>query len=306
MDVPGYADQLLSSPEGSPIYYPRPEAGLACQLSPSDSLPAQSFDRAAFGSLGIHSPLSCSPPAYNFHTCASDARLVPDCLSATDVCEIPADCGLHQDDFCLLQQPQGGSLEQAHHDPHHVLPMNSSLLTPDQSPAPSDSHHYSKREQAEISILAQQISSLASSFTMSLQNVAETPSSFPSACDWSRRPAPLPPPKCELILDDGVFASVLTDLEMATRKSGSSGPDGAPPSSQQDSSPSGNGSPAWELEEKPLGFPPTIPEDLLPAEQFAVLDGFGLLLGHHDQSSGLHQLSLYMQSGFQRGNSSKL
>lgn len=298
MDVHGYTDQLLSSPEGSPSYYSYPEAGLTCHQSPRDSLPAaadQTFDQAAFGALRAHSPPYSSSPTYDFEACTSDARLVPDCLSVSDMSEIPLDCALHQDDFSLLQQPQGGSPIQGQHVPDHVLPTHSSLLTPNQSPTSTESDHYNEREQAEISILAQQISSLASSFARyhtlkPLQNVAQpaTTNTLPSARDWPRQP-PLLPPKPELVLDDVVFDSILKDLDLVTGKSSSSGPGAVPYSYHQ-------------LEQEPLALSPTIPEDLLPAEQFTVMEAFSLQLERHDQNTGLHQLNHYMQSGLQQGN----
>ncbi|XP_076598371.1 neuronal PAS domain-containing protein 4-like [Chaetodon auriga] len=300
MDVHGYTDQLLSSPEASP-YYSYPEAGLTCHQSPSDSLPAaaeQTFDQAAFSALSSHSPLSSSSPTYDFQACTADARLVPDCLSVSDMCESPVDCALHQDDFSLLEQPQGGSLVQAHHVPHHVLPEHSSLLTSNQS------NHYNEREQAEISILAQQISFLASSFAMydtlnPLQNVFQpaTSDTLNSACDW---PHHLPlhsglPPKRELVLEDGVLDSILKDLDMVARKSSLSGPAVAPYSEQQGLLHSRSGS--HQLAQGPLGLSPTIPGDLPPAEQFTVMNDFSLQFGRHDQNTGLHQLNHYVQSG---------
>ncbi|XP_074502737.1 neuronal PAS domain-containing protein 4-like isoform X1 [Sebastes fasciatus] len=282
MDVHGYTDQLLSSPECSPSYYSYPEAGLTCHQSPSDSLPAaaaeQTFDQAAF--LSARSPLSSSSPTYDFPACTADARLVPDRLSVSDTCESPVDCALHQDDFSLLQQPQGGSLVQVHHVPIHVLPIH--LLTPNQSPTSTESNHYDEREQAEISILAQQISSLASSFSMyhtfnPLHNVAQhaTTNTLPSACDWPTLPSALPL-KRELVVDDGVFDSILKDLDMVARKSSLCDP--------------------HQLDPESLGL---IVEDPLPAEQFTVTDPFGLQLGRH-QNTGLHQLNHYMQSGLQQ------
>ncbi|XP_044070780.1 neuronal PAS domain-containing protein 4-like isoform X2 [Siniperca chuatsi] len=302
-DVHGYTDQLLSSPEGSPSYYSYPEAGLTCHQSPSDSLPAaieQTFDQAAFGALSARSPLSSSSSTYDFQACTSDARLVPDCPSVSDICESPVDCALHQDDFSLLEQPEGGSLVQVHHVPHRVFPIHSSLLTPNQSPTSTGSNHYNEREQAEISILAQQISSLASSFAMyhtlnPLQN-----NTLPSACDWPHHP-PLPsvlPPKRELVLDEGVFDSILKDLDMVARKSSTSGPAVVSDSYQQGLLRSRSG--PHQLEQEPFGLSPTIPEDPLPAEQFTAMDLFSLQLGHHDQNTGLHQLNHYMQSSLQQ------
>uniref|UniRef100_A0A3P8UBP2 PAS domain-containing protein n=1 Tax=Amphiprion percula TaxID=161767 RepID=A0A3P8UBP2_AMPPE len=177
MDVHECTDQLLSSPESSPSYYSYPEAGLTCHQSPSDSLPVapeQTFDQAAFGVLSAHSPLTSSSPTHDFQACTSDARLVPDCLSVSDMCESPVDCALHPDDFSLLEQPQGGSLVQLRHVPHK-------------------SNQYNEIEQAEISILAQQISTLASSF------------------DMHHTLNPL----TNLVLDDGVFDSILKDFDMS-------------------------------------------------------------------------------------------
>lgn len=311
MDVHGYTDQLLSSPEASPSYYSYPEAGLTCHQSPADSLPAaaeQTFDQAAFSALSAQPPLSSSSPTYDFQACTADARLVPDCLSVSDMCESPVDCALHQDDLSLLEQPQGGSLAQVHHVPHHALPEHSRLLAPDQST------HYNEREQAEISILAQQISSLASSFAMyhthfthfthtPLQNVVQpaTSDTLLSPCGWPSHP-PLSsgrPPKRELVLDDGVFDSILNNLDIVTRKNSLSGPGVVPYSYQQGLLRGRSGS--HQLEQGPLGLSPTIPEDPLPAEQFTVMDVFGLQLERHDQNTGLHQLNHYVQSGLQQG-----
>ncbi|XP_023267419.1 neuronal PAS domain-containing protein 4-like [Seriola lalandi dorsalis] len=300
IDVHGYTDQLSSSPEGSPSYYSYPEAGLTCHQSPSDSLHAaaeQTFDQGAFGALAARSPLPSSSPAYDFQACTSDARLVPDCLSVSDMCESPVDCALHQDDFSHLEQPEESSLAQVHHVPHHVLPIHSSLLTPSQSPTSTEPNQYNEREQAEISILAQQISSLASSFDMyhtlnPLQPAATD--ALPSACDWPHHPA-LPsvlPLKREVALDDGVFDSILKDLDMVGRKSSTSGPAAVSYSYQQGLVCSRSG--PHHLEQEPLGVSAATPEDPLPAEQFTAMNPFGLQLGHHDQNTGLHQLNHYM------------
>lgn len=301
IDVHAYTDQLLSSPEGSPSYYSYPEAGLTCHHSPSHSHPAdtdQTFDQAAFGVLGAHSPLSSSSPAYDFQ--ASDARLVPDCLSVSDMSEISLDCALHRDDFSLLEQPQGGSSVPVQHVPHHVLAPQSSVLTPNQSLTSIESDHYDEREQAEISILAQQISSLASSFARyhtlnPPQNVvpATTSNSLSSAYHWPHPPHF--PPKSELVLDDGVFDSILKDLDLVTRKSSLYSP-GVPYSYQQSLSHTSH-----QLEQETLDVSAAISEDLLPSE-FTVMDAFSLQLGRHGQNTGLHQLNQYIQSGLQQGN----
>ncbi|KAG7230071.1 hypothetical protein INR49_009791, partial [Caranx melampygus] len=296
IDVHGYTDQLLSSPEGSPSYYSYSEAGLTCLQSPSDSLhraAEQTFDQGGFGVLPAHSPLSSSSPTYDFQACKSDARLVPDCLSAPDMCESPVDCALHQDDFSHLEQPEGDGLVQVQHVvPHHaLLPLHSSLLTPSQSPTSAEPTQYNEREQAEISILAQQISSLASSFDMCHTLKPLQPAAtdvLPSSCSWSHHPA-LPfvlPHKRELVLDDGIFDSILKDLDMVARKSSTSGPTAVSYSSQEGLVCSRSG-----------------PNHV---EQFTAMDPFSLLLGHHDQNTGLHQLNHYMQSSLQQDYSVRL
>lgn len=263
MDVHGYADELLSSPESSPAhYYSHLESALPCHHSPGDtllplSLPLladQTFQQVA---LGAHSPPPPSPQSPTYDFIASDARLVPSCLP--DFGDAPADCALHQDDFSFLPQPQGGSAAPERQVP---LPGLPGLPTPSQSPSHSESGLYSERERAEISILAQQISSLARSFSAYQPNVDP---------GWPARPH-LPPSKPELVLDDGVFDSILKDLDLVSAKGGS-------------------------REQETPALPPAASRDL---EQLAVMEALGLQL--EGQDTGLHQLDFYMQSDLQRGN----
>ncbi|XP_053292811.1 neuronal PAS domain-containing protein 4-like [Pleuronectes platessa] len=312
MDVHGYSDQLLSSPEASPSYYSYPEAALTCHPRPSDPLPAaaeHSFYQAALGEVRPPSPLSTSSPNYDFQSCTSDARLVPDCLSASDMCGSLAECALHQDNYSLLEQPEGGDLLQVQHVPHHhVMHAHSSLLTPNQSPTSSESNQYNEREQAEISILAQQISSLASSFDMyhtikPLQRTAHSP--LPSACDWPQHP-PHPsvlPLKCDLVLDDGVIDSILKDLDTATRKSSTSDPPDVSYTYQQGLVCSRSG--PRHLEQEPLGPSTATPEETLPAERFTAMVPFSLQLARFDQNTGLHQLNHNMHISLQQDGLAK-
>ncbi|KAM6916238.1 neuronal PAS domain-containing protein 4-like [Xenentodon cancila] len=300
-------DQLLSSPEGSPSYYSYPEARLTCHLSPADSLPAaaeQSFDQRDLVALSTHSPLSSSSPSYDFQACTSHARLVPDCLSVSDMCESPVDStSLHPDDFDLLEQPQGGGFVQLHHVPHQEFPLHPSLLPPTQTSL-SESSQYNEREQAEISILAQQISSLASSFnrqhTMNVFPPA-APDTLPSACDWphsSPHPSALLP-KRQLGQNVSVLDSILKDHNMVTGRNSASSSDVIPCSYQQDLISSRSGS--IQSEHEPLGL---ITEDSLPAEQFTkdgvTGDRFSLQPGHHEHNTELHQLTHHMQSIFHK------
>lgn len=262
-DMHGCTDQLLSSPEGSPSYFTYLEGVPACHFSAPNSAGAnQTFEQAAFGVLGdLASPLASSSTC-DFQACTPDARFVPDCLSMCDMPDISLECALHQDDRSLLEQPQESSPVQAQHVPHHVFPALSGLLTPRQSPSSAEADRYIEREQVEISILAQQISCLASSFT---KHHTLTP--LQNASAWPNHP-PLHHSKSDVILDDGVFDLI---LDLDTRKT---------------SNP----------------YQQCIPDIVTPAEQLTVLDTFSLEMGHHDQHSGLHQLRHYTESSFQPGN----
>ncbi|KAM9364940.1 neuronal PAS domain-containing protein 4-like [Pholidichthys leucotaenia] len=299
VDVSGCTDQLLSSPESSPSYYSYAEAGLTCHPSPADSLPAateQTFDQGPFDVVDV-----CSSPNYDLQACPSDARLVPDCLSVSDMCDSPADCALHPDDFSLLELTQGDSVVHLHHAPTQ-LPVHSAPLTLDPSPYPNQ---YSEREQEEISILAQQISSLASSFDMHrslspLENVVQpaATNTLPSVCDWppNHLLPPVFPPRRELVLDQGVLDSMLKDLDMVTRKSATFSPGVIPCSYQQGLICSRNDT--SQPQQEPQGF---IAGSPLPAEPFAAGMGpFGAQFGHLDQNNGLHQLNHCMQRGIQQ------
>ncbi|KAM3863017.1 neuronal PAS domain-containing protein 4-like [Diretmus argenteus] len=306
MGVHGYTDQLSSSPEGSPSYYSYPEAGPTLHYSPSQSPLGQSIDHRAMSMTSTHSPDSSLSPTYDFQDCTANARLVPDCLSVSDICESPVDCVLRQDDFSLLEQPQGGSSSQVHYVPHSV---HSSFLTPNPSPTSQDSFRYNEREQVEISILAQQISSLARSFDMyrtlspvqkiQTQSATETQ---PSNFDWPQRAtlSTVLPVKPELLLDDGVFDSILKDLNMATLQGRTSGPSVVSYSYQQGLV-CGR---THRLDQEAPSLSPAIPEDSLPSEQFTpaniAMDNFTLQLGSHDQNTGLHQLNHFMHSSLQQ------
>ncbi|XP_041646179.1 neuronal PAS domain-containing protein 4-like [Cheilinus undulatus] len=259
VDVHGYTDQCSF-----------PEAALTCHRSPSVPTPEQTFEQADFVAF---TPLpSSSSPQYGFQSPASDVRLVPDSLSLSDMSEGSVDCALHQEDFSLLQQPAGGGIVPSHHVPE---PLNSSLLTPDQSPSSSECD-YSNREQAEISILAQQISSLASSFdTYNSLNPLQNPTPPTALCDWPLHPllpAPLPL-KHEQILDDCMLESILKDLDMVTMNSSTSSL-GLPSHSHQ------------------------LEEELLHRGTF--MDPFSLQLGRHGEYTELHQLNHYMQRVLQQ------
>ncbi|KAK7902208.1 hypothetical protein WMY93_018977 [Mugilogobius chulae] len=191
---PGVKSPSMFTPPYTPTSSSSSFTPSACAQSPSHSppsiTPVQAFDQSSFNSLQAHSPVSSSSslsPSYDdFPVCTSDARLVPDCLSVSS--ESPLECTLHQDEYSLLDQPQGSSI--VHHVPDHALPVHSSsLLTPTQSPTSQGTFQYSEREREEISTC-----------------------SFPY-------PAPLSSGfKSEPMLDDCIFDSILNDLDLVTIK----------------------------------------------------------------------------------------
>uniref|UniRef100_A0A8C5GM24 Neuronal PAS domain-containing protein 4-like n=1 Tax=Gouania willdenowi TaxID=441366 RepID=A0A8C5GM24_GOUWI len=270
IDVHEHPDQLVSSAESSPSYYPYPEAGLTCHPSPSHSLPShslpspaaeQTYEHGAFGEDAPLALLSASSPSYDSQPCTANARLVPDCLSVYDMCESPVDCALHPDDLVIIEQPQESALMELHHVPQHT-----GLQTPNPSPTSTEPNQYNEREQVEISILAQQISSLASSFDMNhrLNQSLDQPNTscaLLSASHWLHdRPHSLEKsPKYELPLDY-MFDFILKDLDVPSKE--------APHIYQQGS----------------VGR--TGPIDL----------------EHHHHNPGLHQLNQHTHSVFLQGN----
>ena len=201
LEVYGYTVQLLPSPDSSPPYYPHPDPHPAHMPLPLGL--EQAYDQGVYSLAGPHSPESCPSPSCDYPDCTADAHLVPDCLSVSDS-ENCADCSLHPEDPPLpVQPPEGAGFFPAQHVPQAV--------SPDLSPSSTSSCQYSQREQEDISILAQQISCLASSFDRyhTLRPAgppSQLPSAptLPSACDWIPHPPPvLPPLKPQLVLDEG-------------------------------------------------------------------------------------------------------
>ncbi|XP_023652012.1 neuronal PAS domain-containing protein 4-like isoform X2 [Paramormyrops kingsleyae] len=218
LDAYSYAETLLSSPESSPPYL----SGQNTFSGVSDCFPASDPLQAAMDpTFGLHhfavaqSPESCPSPSYEFPSCPVGSHLVPDGLQGLDVADGSSDCAFHPDDLGLSTPPPGGD------SPFLVRQdvSDTPVLTPDPSPATECRFQYSERERAEISILAQQISSLANSFdtyrSMGLApgNGKPTPLSegpvppcdCPDVCSH--------PSRLELILDEGVIYSILQDLD---------------------------------------------------------------------------------------------
>uniref|UniRef100_A0A8C5BHM4 Neuronal PAS domain-containing protein 4-like n=1 Tax=Gadus morhua TaxID=8049 RepID=A0A8C5BHM4_GADMO len=215
MDLHGCSDPSASSPESSPSYYPYLDSlGPFPHTSPYGPLDTVSPRAFEGDSLGVNaSPLAelhLSPRYRSGAGCAAGTRLVPDCLSLPDMLGGPEDFyTLAQADLALLELPPGGSAFQTHHVP-------PGLLTPSPSPTSLGSFQYDcDWEHAEISILAQQISSLANTFD--LYGVpGRGQGSETEIPHWSENPslpaaaaAAQPFKQHELVLDDSVFDSLL-------------------------------------------------------------------------------------------------
>eukprot|EP00063_Salmo_salar_P062936 XP_014037771.1 PREDICTED: neuronal PAS domain-containing protein 4-like isoform X2 [Salmo salar] len=448
LDVYGYTENLTS-------YYHCPEGGTevgtgpSCLLSPSRSFQPgseQSFHQGVFSQTDAFSPQSCpSSPQYDCSACPADARLVPDCLSVSDLLESSADCPITIQDYSLSVQPQGGATSpyslsvqpqggatspfslsvqpqggatspyslsvqpqggatspfslsvqpqggatspyslsvqpqggatspfslsvqpqggatspyslsvqpqggatspfslsvqpqggatspyslsvqpqggatspyslsvqpqggatspyQSHHIPQTVSPPIGGLLTPNPSPTSNLSFLYSDRDKVEISILAQQISSLASSFDLfnTLSPIQTPPQPQPSSepLPWAQLPGPSTVPlhiKPELVLDEGVFDSLLKDLSMVQGPGSLShcyqpqDPSTLALSSLADPLPMEQSSLSLSL---PLQHPSSLSLSF-PLDPFhlANLDPFSLRTSCHNQTSELHQLNL--------------
>ncbi|CAL9688140.1 unnamed protein product [Knipowitschia caucasica] len=248
---------VLSSPESSPSYFP--PAPPICGLPYHSPMSLPNTQPSDHSSTGSHSPLSTSSssslsPSYeDFSTCTSDARLVPDCLSVSNESSTEDECTLHQDDFGL--------------DP--------GLLPPTQSPTTQGTtFEYSEREREEISVLAQQISSLANSFDM-FSTLSPFQNDSMMNCFPHHAPSLPAELKPELILDDCIFDSILNDLELVAVKG------------------SARNMPCQMLQQppSPLGASMDI------TERADRLSSGGVSM---DQNNGLHQLNRYIHSSLQQ------
>ncbi|XP_010864695.2 neuronal PAS domain-containing protein 4-like [Esox lucius] len=258
-------------------------------------------DQDIFNLTNTFSPQSCPPsPHWDFPAFSADARLVPECLPVSDMLESSADCSItiHTEDLpaYLSAQPPEGATSPYHM--HHRVPQG--LLTPNPSPTADLSFHYSTREQAEISILAQQISSLASSFDMGPVQTTSQAVPMLEPVPWALQQAQSP------VLDEGVFHSLLKDLGMVQ------GPGCLSPCylSQDPCSTtalSSQGDPL-PMEPSPLSLP--LPLEYsplclsLPIEgshtAHSSVDLCTMRTGCHDDISELHQLNHYLQHSLQQ------
>ncbi|KAJ8250717.1 hypothetical protein COCON_G00226390 [Conger conger] len=142
---------------------------------------------------------------------STNLRLVPDFLSGPGPCGAVTGVPFRPEDFSLpAHSPEGaGPFLSAH---------STALLTPDPSPTTAESHFlYSQEERAEISVLAQQISSLANSFHMChSQSLAQNQHPTPSPALSSDLSSALKSPReAQLDLDEEVIACLLGHLDQS-------------------------------------------------------------------------------------------
>ncbi|XP_017544419.1 neuronal PAS domain-containing protein 4-like [Pygocentrus nattereri] len=159
-------------------------------------------------------PCPLPPPTLSYPEGPAEASLVPD--YQPEGCESSPDCVLHYRNFSLLPELMADEVGtfQAPED------SGSSSLVELLTSGPSLTVHestlsnlsYTEREQAEISVLAHQISSLASSFD--LYRAKSHNSNFTCAPCW---PSAITLPT-ELLLDEDVIDSILRDCDGAPVK----------------------------------------------------------------------------------------
>ncbi|XP_056616923.1 neuronal PAS domain-containing protein 4-like isoform X2 [Triplophysa dalaica] len=135
------------------------------------------------GALSLGTQLYSDLPR-DLHTRVPDAHPVPVDQPVPDACEGQAECVLNPVDL-----------------PSFLLP-DSALLTPECSPVAERHFQYSETERDEISVLAHQIYSLASSFDAYSAHISRVN----TASCWMRAPEPL--------LDERVMEGILRDLDM--------------------------------------------------------------------------------------------
>ncbi|XP_062375160.1 neuronal PAS domain-containing protein 4-like [Sardina pilchardus] len=303
---------LLSPPSGSPHYSPPASSSNSnsSRVDPEASgtftptLTLQSYHSEAFhsGSFNVvSSPTSLGPqPVYVFPDCVGDSCLVPDYQPLSEVYESPADCVLHPEDFGLLPVSPLDLGPSEHSQELPPVSHQATPLTPEALPAAPLQFHYGEREldqdqdQVEISLLARQISSLASSFNAYCsQGLAPGGSASPQHQDpplgWPQHA--LPPyltagTGSEPVLDEGAIDCILKDLDgVLGRVEGWT--------QQPDVNRLTSRAPAAQSQDSSLAAL----VDCLPVEGFAsthtTADPLIVRSECQDQNTGLHQLNQY-------------
>lgn len=307
---------LSTPPSGSPQYSP-PSSRSSSRVDPEPSGPftptlaLQAFQSEAFhsGSFNVvstpHSP--GVQPMYVFSDCAGDSCLVPDYQPLSEVYESPADCVLHPEDFNLLPV---SALDLGASERSQELPSTSHQAAPEDLQAAPLQFLYGEREleheQVEISMLARQISSLASSFNLYCsQGLApgggsHSPQNQEPALGW---PQLAPPPYLttgtagsEPVLDEGAIDCILKDLDgvLGRVEGWAQQPD--IPQMPRHRTPT--------AQSQDLSLAHLV--DCLPMEGFAstnsTADPLIVRSECQDQNTGLHQLNQYAHCSIPQGN----
>ncbi|XP_028845012.1 neuronal PAS domain-containing protein 4-like [Denticeps clupeoides] len=280
--------ERLVSPQGaSPLYVPssrRVEPQLPAPFIHNEVLYTHTLEPRTYSVSSSPSPASPCPLDCIFPGCQGDSCLVPEYQPPSEVSE----CVLHPEDISLMTMPPlplgiPNSVQTLQVPENSGFPPQADPLTPTPSPTADFHFHYSQteREQVEISVLAQQISSLASSFHT---YYTPSPAAVPTRVQrhdpglvWPQQPPTSHSHRTELVLDEGVIDSILKDLD--TVLSGRAAP-----------------SSGWEEEEAVLtqshAQDPSLGTmaDYLRLGRFPSADA-GLGTVCRLQSTGLHQLS---------------
>ncbi|XP_061083579.1 neuronal PAS domain-containing protein 4-like [Conger conger] len=246
----------------------------------------QTMSDTPFYPSGLGAEFFRSPSCYGFPASSTNLRLVPDFLSGPGPCGAVTGVEFRPEDFSLpAHSPEGAGPFLSVH--------STALLTPDPSPTTAESHFlYSQEERAEISVLAQQISSLANSFHMChsqslAQNQHPTPSPALSS-DFSSALSPDLSPTHNPTLSS-VLSPTLSSAPSPTLCSGPSSTLSSALSSTLSSAPSPTLSSALSLPSEFSEASCSSPQES-PREAQLDLDEevIACLLGHLDQSPGPH------------------
>ncbi|MGH0170217.1 UNVERIFIED_CONTAM: hypothetical protein FKN15_058768 [Acipenser sinensis] len=329
VDIYGTAEGLLPPDGNSPSYYPSELYVVPNQAVASEPLPASvdsAFSLGSFSGSQVMteelSPSTSGPFSYDFSSCTNDVHLVPDCMTMEEVSGGVSDCCFHLDSFSIPGNFQGNlnsympgqsAVESS------VVP--GSLLTPVSSPTAQNSFQYSEKERTEISILASQISSLASSFDayQSIDQVLSIPGDFTSVqepqedqqqqlCSWTDSVMLEP----ESVLNERVFDSILKDMASVSAKE--SDPC-SPSASCADPELTPVSAVSYSMESnqllldintiEPSGLSIMPLEDDLPLDEFSAVhptfDSFMMRSACDGYSNELHQLNEYLHHSLQQG-----
>ncbi|XP_041107386.1 neuronal PAS domain-containing protein 4-like [Polyodon spathula] len=234
VDTYGAVEGLLPPAGNSPSYYSSELYAVPNQAVASEPLPAiedSAFSLGSFSGSQVMteelSPSASGPPSHDFSSCTNDVHLVPDCMTMEEVSGGVSDCCFHFESFSIPGNFQGNlNSYMPGQSSAEASVVPGSLLTPVSSPTAQNSFQYSEKERTEISILARQISCLASSFDayQSIDQVLNIPGDFTNVqepqgdqqqfCSWTDSVMLEP----ESVLNEGVFDSILKDLATVSAK----------------------------------------------------------------------------------------